>query len=89
MTKAQIRDKMAEIETTGKAIGNRIRKLESDRDFLVDSLITRPTANMTAQRELLDAWSDEIEELQKDQAYLRKEWLRYNDLLTTKKEKRL
>ena len=68
MTKAQIRDKMAEIETTGKAIGNRIRKLESDRDFLVDSLITRPTADMTAQRELLDAWSDEIEELQKDQA---------------------
>lgn len=89
MTKAQIRDKMAEIETTGKAIGNRIRKLESDRDFIVDSLITRPTADMTAQRDLIDEWSSEIDNLKKDQAYLRKEWLRYNDLLTTKKEKRL
>lgn len=89
MNKAQIKEKMAEIEATGKAIGKRINKMESDRDFLVDSLITRPTANMTAQRDLIDEWSSEIDNLKKDQAYLRKEWLRYNDLLTTKKEKRL
>lgn len=80
---------MAEIEATGKAIGKRINKMESDRDFLIDSLITRPTADMTAQRDLIDEWSSEIDNLKKDQAYLRKEWLRYNDLLTTKKEKRL
>lgn len=89
MNKAQIKEKMAEIEATGKAIGKRINKMESDRDFLIDSLITRPTANMTAQRDLIDEWSSEIDNLKKDQAYLRKEWLRYNDLLTTKKEKRL
>lgn len=89
MTKAQIKEKMAEIEATGKAIGKRINKMESDRDFLIDSLITRPTADMTAQRDLIDEWSTEIDNLKKDQAYLRKEWLRYNDLLTTKKEKRL
>lgn len=89
MTKAQIKEKMAEIEATGKAIGKRINKMESDRDFLIDSLITRPTADMTAQRDLIDEWSTEIDNLKKDQDYLRKEWLRYKDLLTTKKEKRL
>ena len=40
------------------------------RDFLVDTLLTRPTRDMEAQRRLLREWDEEIDRLEQSIAYL-------------------
>lgn len=50
--------------------------MESDRDFLVDSILNRPWAEVEAQRRLVREWDEEIERMRLDLQFLRDEWKR-------------
>lgn len=50
--------------------------MESDRDFLVDSILNRPWAEVEAQRRLVKEWDEEIERMRLDLQFLRDEWRR-------------
>lgn len=50
--------------------------MESDRDFLVDSILNRPWAEVEAQRRLVKEWDEEIDRMRLDLQFLRDEWKR-------------
>lgn len=79
-----IAERLADIQEQGKRLTRRIEKMQADHDFLVDSMISRPWANMTAQRRLLNEWSEEIEQMKLDLEYLRIEWKRLNEINNSK-----
>lgn len=54
--------------------------MESDRDFLVDSIIDRPWPKVEAQRRLVREWDEEIERMKLDLRFLRNEWKRLSDI---------
>ena len=72
-----LQDKLDEIKEQGKRLRRRMDYLSGERDFLVDTLLTRPTQDMEAQRRLLREWDEEIERLERSIAYLRSEYKRY------------
>jgi len=53
MARIPIAQRLADIERQGQALGRRIVRMESDRDFLVDSILNRPWAEVEAQRSLV------------------------------------
>lgn len=74
-----LQDKLDEIEEQGKRLRRRLDYLSGERDFLVDTLLTRPTRDMEAQRRLLREWDEEIDRLEQSLEYLRREYARYLD----------
>lgn len=78
-----IAERLADIEEQGKRLTGRIEKMQADHDFLVDSMISRPWADMTAPRRLLNEWGEEIEQMKLDLEYLRIEWKRLNDIMNS------
>lgn len=58
-----LQDKLDEIEEQGGRLRRRLDYLKGERDFLVDTLLTRPVKDMEAQRRLLREWDEEIEKL--------------------------
>ncbi len=50
--------------------------MQADHDFLADVLLSRPVADMSAQRRLLEEWNEEIERMRLDLQFLRDEWKR-------------
>lgn len=75
-----LQDKLDEIEEQGKRLRRRMDYLSGERDFLVDTLLTRPTRDMEAQRRLLREWDEEIDRLERSIAYLRNEYKRYKEI---------
>lgn len=75
-----LQDKLDEIEEQGERLRRRLDYLSGERDFLVDTLLTRPTKDMEAQRRLLREWDEEIERLERSIAYLRSEYKRYKEI---------
>ena len=80
-----LQDKLDEIEEQGGRLRRRLDYLKGERDFLVDTLLTRPVKDMEAQRRLLREWDEEIEKLERSIDYLRREYMKYKE--TIKKEK--
>lgn len=76
MARIPIAQRLADIERQGQALGRRIGRMESDRDFLVDSILNRPWAEVEAQRRLVREWDEEIERMRLDLQFLRDEWKR-------------
>lgn len=76
MARIPIAQRLADIERQGQALGRRIGRMESDRDFLVDSILNRPWAEVEAQRRLVKEWDEEIERMRLDLQFLRDEWRR-------------
>lgn len=76
MALKKIADLQEEIVEKGKRINRRIEKIQSDIDFMVDIMMTKPYEEMAAHRKLLKEWEKEIEELKKAVEFLRKEWMR-------------
>ncbi len=74
-----LQDKLDEIEEQGKRLRRRLDYLSGERDFLVDTLLTRPTKDMEAQRRLLREWDEEIEKLERSIDYLRREYMKYKE----------
>ena len=68
-----LQDKLDEIEEQGGRLRRRLDYLKGERDFLVDTLLTRPVKDMEAQRRLLREWDEEIEKLERSIDYLRRE----------------
>lgn len=75
-----IPQRLAGIEAQGLRLSRRIEKMQNDHDFLVDDMISRPWADMTTQRRLLEEWSEEIEQMKIDLDFLRTEWTRLNNI---------
>ncbi len=75
-----LQDKLDEIEEQGKRLRRRLDYLSGERDFLVDTLLTRPTRDMEAQRRLLREWDEEIDRLEQSIAYLRREYVKYKEI---------
>lgn len=50
--------------------------MQADHDFLADVILSRPVADMSAQRRLLEEWNEEIERMRLDLQFLRDEWKR-------------
>lgn len=75
-----LQDKLDEIKEQGKRLRRRLDYLSGERDFLVDTLLTRPTKDMEAQRRLLREWDEEIDRLERSIAYLRGEYKRYKEI---------
>lgn len=80
--------RISDIEKQGHSLNRRIDKLQSDYDYLVESMISRPWANMTAQCRLLEEWNEEIESLKLEVDDLRKEWTRLNIIKNSKSLKK-
>lgn len=79
-----IQNKLEEITEQGKRLRRRQEKLKDDRDFLVDMMLTKPYKDMEAHRRLLAEWEAEIDKLENDLQYLRKEYRKYHQVLTSK-----
>lgn len=77
-----------DIEKQGHGLNRRIEKLQSDYDYLIESMISRPWADMTAQRRLLEEWNEEIESQKLKVDDLRKEWTKLNDIKNSKSTKK-
>lgn len=75
-----LQDKLDEIEEQGKRLSRRKEYLERERDFLVDMLLTRPTKDMEAQRQLLGEYEEEIDRLERSIEYLQNEYKRYKEI---------
>ncbi len=75
-----IAQRLANIERQGQALRRRIERMESDRDFLVDSILNRPWAEVEAQRRLVKEWDEEIDRMGLDLQFLRNEWKRLSDI---------
>lgn len=80
MARIPIAQRLADIERQGQALGRRIVRMESDRDFLVDSILNRPWAEVEAQRSLVREWDEEIDRMRLDLQFLRDEWKRLSDI---------
>jgi len=74
-----LQDKLDEIEEQGGRLRRRLDYLKGERDFLVDTLLTRPVKDMEAQRRLLREWDEEIEKLERSIDYLRREYMKYKE----------
>ena len=74
-----LQDKLDEIEEQGRRLRRRLDYLKGERDFLVDTLLTRPVKDMEAQRRLLQEWDEEIDKLERSIAYLRREYMKYKE----------
>lgn len=74
-----LQDKLDEIEEQGGRLRRRLDYLKGERDFLVDTLLTRPVKDMEAQRRLLQEWDEEIDKLERSIAYLRREYMKYKE----------
>ena len=72
-----LQDKLDEIEEQGGRLRRRLDYLKGERDFLGDTLLTRPVKDMEAQRRLLREWDEEIEKLERSIDYLRREYMKY------------
>lgn len=72
-------EKLAEIEEQGKRLRRRQDYLKSEHAFLVETLLDRPTNDMTAQRQLLAEWEDEIDKLERSLEWLRGEYVRLKE----------
>ena len=70
-----LQDKLDEIEEQGRRLRRRLDYLKGERDFLVDTLLTRPVKDMEAQRRLLQ----EFDKLERSIAYLRREYMKYKE----------
>lgn len=79
-----IQNKLEEITEQGKRIRRRQEKLKDDWDFLVDMMLTKPYKDMAAHRRLLAEWETEIDKLENDLQYLRQEYQKYHQVLTSK-----
>ena len=75
-----LQDKLDEIEEQGGRLRRRLDYLKGERDFLVDTLLTRPVKDMEAQRRLLREWDEEIDKLDQSIAYLRREYVKYKEI---------
>lgn len=75
-----LQDKLDEIKEQGVKLRRRLDYLSSERDFLCDMLLTRPTKDMEAQRRLLQEWNEEIAHLERSLNYLRNEYSRLEGL---------
>ena len=58
-----IAQRLSDIEVRANRLKRRIEVLTSDSDFLTETMISRPWQDMTAQRRLLNEWSEEIDKL--------------------------
>ena len=76
--------KLADIEERGTRLRRRQDKLKEDRDFLIDMMLTKPYEEMASHRRLLSEWEAEIDALERDLQYLRNEYQKYNQVLTSK-----
>ena len=76
MARIPIAQRLADIEAQGQAVKRQIEKIQADHDFLADVLLSRPVADMSAQRRLLEEWNEEIERMRLDLQFLRDEWKR-------------
>lgn len=72
--------RLEDIEERANRLKRRIEVLTSDSDFLTETMISRPWQDMTAQRRLLNEWSEEIDKLEHDLNILRNEWSRLNNI---------
>lgn len=76
-----IQDKLADIEEQGKRLRRRRDKLAADRDFLIDTLLYRPTRDMKSQNALIQEWNEEIDRCDRSIEFLRGEYVKYRELL--------
>lgn len=67
----------AEILERGQRLRRRLDKLTSDIAFLEETILTRPWKDVSAHRQLLDEWREEQKMINNDLAFLRKQWLEY------------
>lgn len=79
MAMIPIARRLDDIEQRANRLKRRIEMLTSDRDFLIETMISRPWGDMTAQRRLLDEWDEEIGKLEEDLNFLRAEWARLDE----------
>lgn len=68
------KERLKAIEERGIMLRRRRDKVESDIDFLSDTMLTNPVYDMQPQRDLLKEWEEELEELDRGLESLRKEW---------------
>lgn len=68
------KERLNAIEERGIMLRRRRDKVESDIDFLSDTMLTNPVYDMQPQRDLLKEWEEELEELDRGLDSLRKEW---------------
>lgn len=79
MARIPIAQRLTDIEGQANRLKRRIGVLTADRDFLTETMISRPWQDMAAQRRLLEEWNEEIGKLEADLDFLRKEWSRLNE----------
>ncbi len=72
-----IQVKLDEIEEQGVKLRRRQEYLKGERDFLIDTMFTKPYKDMAEHRKLLAEWDKEIDELERSLGYLRKEYMKY------------
>lgn len=80
-----LQEKLDSIVEQGKKLRRRKEYLERERDFLIDTLIDRPTKNMAAHRCLIEEWNEEIDRLNQSIEYLLGEHKRYREKLRADK----
>lgn len=69
--------KLDEIKEQGIKLRRRQEYLKGERDFLIDTMFTKPYKDMAEHRKLLAEWDKEIDELERSLDYLRKEYLEH------------
>ena len=74
MARMTKKERLKAIEERGIMLRRRRDKVESDIDFLSDTMLTNPVYDMQPQRDLLKEWEEELEELDRGLESLRKEW---------------
>lgn len=76
-----IQTRLDEIEEQGVKLRRRQEYLKGERDFLVETMLTKPYKDMEEHRKLLVEWDKEIDELERSLNYLRDEYIKYKQLI--------
>lgn len=76
-----IQTRLDEIEEQGVKLRRRQEHLKGERDFLVETMLTKPYKDMAEHRKLLVEWDKEIDELERSLNYLRNEYIKYKQLI--------
>ena len=72
-----IQTRLDEIEEQGVKLRRRQEYLKGERDFLVETMLTKPYKDMAEHRKLLAEWDKGIDELERSLNYLRDEYIKY------------
>lgn len=76
-----IQTRLDEIEEQGVKLRRRQEYLKGERDFLVETMLTKSYKDMAEHRKLLVEWDKEIDELERSLNYLRDEYIKYKQLI--------